>query len=104
MAALAIGGDASFDIGVNRVRLNVGEYRHGKPRVFQDSNGVLGDGELGETRIGDEQRAIDARAAAGFGEFLDAAGAKSDGGRVAPVGGGYAHVLFRNGAGQTSRR
>ena len=58
MAALAIGGDASFDIGVNRVRLNVGEYRHGKPRVFQDADGALGDGELGEPRIGDKQRAV----------------------------------------------
>ena len=92
MAALAEGGDAGFKIYVDRVRLNVGEHRHGKPRVFQDADGALGDGELSEPRVGDQQRPIDTRAAAGVGELLDTAGAESDGGRVAPIGGRCAHV------------
>ncbi len=68
MAAGAEGGDAGLDIRLHRVGL---ARRRTAPRearpASRRSSVVCGDRQLGETRIGDEQRAGDARGAAGVG-------------------------------------
>ena len=91
MLSGAEGGDAGFDVSLDRVRLNVGEQRDRKPRILKKPERLLRDRKRGEARIGHEQGPRDAGGAAGIGEFLDAAGAEANGGRVAPIGGRCAH-------------
>ena len=91
MPAGAQGLEAGVDVGLDRVRLDVGEHRGFEPRVVEDRERLRGHRLRREERIGDEERPADAGDPAGLGELGDAAGAEAHGGGVVPVGAGAGH-------------
>ena len=60
MAAGAEHGDAGFDIRSTGLGCTSENIATGSPASFSRPRARLGDGQLGEARIGDEQRALDA--------------------------------------------
>ena len=78
MTASAIGGDAGFDIAVDRVGLHVAEDRGGSPGGLEIGEHFRQHRHVADAGIGDEQRFRDARALEGVGQFGNASGAETD--------------------------
>ena len=65
--------------------------------IVEDFQRTRHDRQLGEAGIGDEQRVLDPRRFQNLRQFLDAARAKADGGRIVPFGNKFAHVMSLSG-------
>ncbi|CAM3982580.1 hypothetical protein PHIN109289_19720 [Phaeobacter inhibens] len=83
--ACLIGGNTGFEVFLVRVGVNLAEHRPTKARGLQDVEGGLGDRQIGQPLVRDQQRFFHARCRAGLGQFPDPASAKLDCGRIGPV-------------------
>jgi hypothetical protein len=106
---LAVSCDSCGDIVAHRVTLHVAEDFAVQAGVAAGGPGGRHRGQVAESFVGHQQRALHTQFAAGSGEFPDPAGAKADRGGIVPVavevhGVGYSDRLFGNAAQPDSRR
>ena len=87
VVAGAPGVEAAGQVGFDRVGLEVAKQRDAQAGSAQGFQGGDGHRRTRQATVGDQQRALDALAAAGVGEFGDAADTKADARGVIPVRG-----------------
>jgi hypothetical protein len=80
-----IGREPRDDIGLDRVRMHILEHRNGDADFFETCKNGGEKRQSGDARVGDQQRALDAKVARAARNFGDPAGACQDFRWDAPV-------------------
>src|SRR5690606_14514022 len=73
---------------------DLGKQATTETRCLEDIQRRRGDGQVGQTSVGHQQRPVHARLGTGLGQLSQAPRAEPDGGRVAPVSGQHHVVTF----------
>jgi hypothetical protein len=92
VTAVGKGGEAELDIGPDRIRVKAREQAGGETGRLVARERLADHRQLGEARIGDQQRPLQAELAAGRRQLGDPAGPEADRGRIVPVGARRGHA------------